>query len=121
MERKIEVSYNGVLLENDKRKLTHFVQHKPHKLKREHSAQKEIDGKDRPAKSPRRVQVHTTPQSSSQAQSQAAISPNIGAAAISMVSDMLNLVKVRLFDFFSSLEAILSIQSNAKILVHCLL
>lgn len=59
------------------------------KLKREHS-NKELreggEGKPRPSKSARRSHHHPPPG--------APTAPNIGAAAISMVSDMLNLVKV---------------------------
>jgi len=70
------------------------------KLKREHSTtQKDHDnkeggeGKPRPSKSPRRAQHNTLPHPHPHAHPLQNNNPNIGAAAISMVSDMLNLVK----------------------------
>lgn len=69
------------------------------KLKREHSTtQKDHEkeggeGKPRPSKSPRRAQHNTLPHPHPHTHPLQNNQPNIGAAAISMVSDMLNLVK----------------------------
>lgn len=79
-------------------------EHSHPKLKREHSTQNQSDnkeggeGKPRPSKSPRRTQQqqqqhHTLPHPHPHSHPLPNTAPNIGAAAISMVSDMLNLVK----------------------------